>query len=82
MVNKVFDLSDLQRILHDCAGAEEGAELANANLDTTFEDLGYDSIALLETLGVITRECGVTIDDDTLTVGSTPRELIEMVNAR
>lgn len=76
-----FEFADLKRILRDCAGAEPDVALDGAALDTTFEDLGYDSISLMETLGRITRDYGVTIEDDAVTGDTTPRLLIDLVNA-
>jgi minimal PKS acyl carrier protein len=78
MADRLFELKDLQRILRDGAGAEQDVDLEI--LDATFEDLGYDSIALLETAARISREYGVTIDDDALSEVKTPRSLIDLVN--
>ncbi|MEU1373686.1 acyl carrier protein [Streptomyces triculaminicus] len=77
-----FTLEDLRRILREGAGADEGVDLDGDILDTEFETLGYESLALLETGGRIERELGITLDDDTLTDARTPRALIEAVNAR
>ncbi|MFI9306189.1 acyl carrier protein [Streptomyces triculaminicus] len=77
-----FTLEDLKRILREGAGADEGVDLDGDILDTEFETLGYESLALLETGGRIERELGITLDDDTLTDARTPRALIEAVNAR
>ncbi|MCX0242125.1 acyl carrier protein [Streptomyces sp. NPDC097595] len=78
----VFVLDDLRRILREAAGAEEGVDLDADILDTTFDALGYESLALLETGGRIEREYGITLDDDTLTDADTPRALIDVVNAQ
>jgi act minimal PKS acyl carrier protein len=82
MADRGFELKDLQRILQAGAGADQGVDLGGGTvLDTTFDDLGYDSIALLETAGRISREYGVTFDDDALVEATTPRRLIDLVNA-
>lgn len=81
MTDRVFELNDLQRILQAGAGGEQDFALDEATLDEAFTDLGYDSIALLETAARITREYGVTIEDDALVDTITPRRLIELVNA-
>lgn len=80
MADRLFELNDLRRILRDGAGAEQDVDIDGEILDATFEDLGYDSIALLETAARISREYGVTIDDDALTEAKTPRILIDLVN--
>ncbi|MGP3949280.1 acyl carrier protein [Streptomyces sp. 7N604] len=76
-----FTLEDLRRILREGAGADEGVDLDGDILDTDFEQLGYESLALLETGGRIEREYGITLDDSALTDAETPRALIEVVNA-
>ncbi len=75
------NLDDLTRILREGAGAEEGVDLDGDILDTEFDDLGYDSLALLETATRISREYGVELDDDTVTSARTPRALLAAVNA-
>lgn len=75
-----FTLDDLKRILLEGAGADEGVDLDGDILDTGFEELGYESLALLETGGRIEREFGITLDDDVLTDAQTPRALIAAVN--
>ncbi|MEU1085052.1 phosphopantetheine-binding protein [Streptomyces sp. NPDC005908] len=77
-----FTLDDLRRILLEAAGADENVDLAGDIADTTFEVLGYESIALLETGGRIEREYGIVLDDDDLGDDITPRDLIDAVNAQ
>ncbi|MEV6613294.1 acyl carrier protein [Streptomyces sp. NPDC051051] len=77
-----FTLDDLKRILLQAAGADETTALDDDILDTTFDLLGYESLALLETGGCIEREYGISLDDDTLTDALTPRDLIDTVNER
>ncbi|AJF67760.1 MULTISPECIES: acyl carrier protein [Streptomyces] len=82
MATELFTLDDLKRILLEAAGADEGVDLDGDILDTEFELLGYESLALLETGGRIEREYGITLDDDALTDAVTPRALIDAVNAQ
>ncbi|MFJ8903114.1 phosphopantetheine-binding protein [Streptomyces sp. NPDC102359] len=77
-----FTLDDLRRILLEAAGADEDVDLAGDIADTTFEVLGYESIALLETGGRIEREYGIVLDDDDLGDDITPRDLVDAVNAQ
>ncbi|MFH8617110.1 acyl carrier protein [Streptomyces sp. NPDC017979] len=76
-----FTLTELKRILVDAAGADESVDLDGDILDTFFSDLGYDSLALLETAAVVSREYGVELVDDAVTAITTPRGFIELVNA-
>ncbi|MDT0566718.1 acyl carrier protein [Streptomyces sp. DSM 3412] len=79
---KTFDVGDLRRILREGAGADENVDLEGNILDLDFEDLGYDSLARLETGGRIEREFRIKLADETLTEVATPRALIEAVNAQ
>ncbi|MFE1321137.1 acyl carrier protein [Kitasatospora phosalacinea] len=81
MPGPVFTLDDLRRILLSGAGAEEGVDLDGDILDVGFEDLGYESLALLETGVLVEKEFDVTLADETLTAARTPRALIDAVNA-
>jgi minimal PKS acyl carrier protein len=81
MPDMAFGLHDLRRILRESAGAAEGVDIEGEILDTAFEDLGYDSLALMETTARITREYGIPIGDDVVTTASTPRHLLDAVNA-
>ncbi|SEF85553.1 act minimal PKS acyl carrier protein [Thermomonospora echinospora] len=73
-------LPDLRRILREAAGVNEGTDLDGEILDLDFEDLGYDSLALLETGARIEREYGVRLEDDAITSARTPRALLTVVN--
>jgi act minimal PKS acyl carrier protein len=75
-----FTLDDLIEILLEGAGAEEGVDLNAGILDTGFDELGYESLALLETGLRIERRYGITVGDDVIVDVKTPRELIDAVN--
>ncbi|WP_406864150.1 acyl carrier protein [Streptomyces sp. HUAS MG47] len=81
MATQEFTLDDLRRILLAAAGADEGVDLDGDILDVRFEALGYESLALLETGGLIEREYGISLDEDALADADTPRALIAAVNA-
>jgi act minimal PKS acyl carrier protein len=64
-----------------CAGSDATVNLEGDILDTRFDDLGYDSLARLETASAIEQEFGVLLDDDAaLGEVATPREFLEYVN--
>ncbi|MER7013306.1 acyl carrier protein [Saccharopolyspora sp. NPDC000359] len=73
-------IDDLRRILVDCAGEDEAAELGADALDTEFDDLGYDSLALMETAARIHQELGVLIPDEQVAELRTPRQVLDLVN--
>jgi act minimal PKS acyl carrier protein len=80
MSDRTIDLSDLRRLFRESAGTEPGVDLDGDIMDTAFDDLGYDSLAIMETAARITREYGVSIDDEELVIATTPRHLLELVN--
>ena len=78
MSDKEFTLDDLMRILREGSGDTE--EPAGDPAGVEFADLGYDSLALLETSGRIEREYGISLDESALADATTPRALVELVN--
>ncbi|MEU9452003.1 acyl carrier protein [Streptomyces sp. NPDC048277] len=82
MDTRPFTIDDLKRILLEGAGADESVDLDRDILDTQFEQLGYESLALLETSSRIEREYGITLSDTILADATTPRLLLDAVNAR
>ncbi|MDT0264532.1 acyl carrier protein [Jatrophihabitans lederbergiae] len=79
---KSLTLDGLRKIMRDCAGENESTDLNVDIGDVCFMDLGYDSLALLETASRLEREFDVTLDDDSVTEDETPNALIQLVNAR
>ena len=75
-------LDDVRSILRVSGGVEEGVDLDGDIIDVTFEDLGYDSLALLEASTNIERTFGVSLDDPTFRDTSTPKALMEVVNSQ
>ncbi|RSM81629.1 acyl carrier protein [Kibdelosporangium aridum] len=78
----LITLRELQDIMRECAGEDESVQSFEQAPDTTFEDLGYDSLALLETHSRIKRDYGVELSDDEVTVFKTPKELADLVNTQ
>ncbi|MER6331222.1 acyl carrier protein [Streptomyces sp. NPDC014983] len=71
-------IDDLRQLLRTAAGESE-ADLDGDILDMEFENLGYDSLALLETASLIERHHGVKVADD-IAGARTPREFLGRVN--
>ena len=80
MAIKAFTLDDLKRILKEAAGVAEGVDLDGDILDTEFDVLGYESLALLEAGSLIERECGISLDEEAVNDAHTPRTFIDVVN--
>lgn len=73
-------LVDLKKIMKECAGEDEEINLDGDILDTHFGDLGYDSLALLETTSRIERAYHVRLGDEAAIEAGTPREFLDRVN--
>jgi minimal PKS acyl carrier protein len=73
-----MNLDDLRRLMNECAGVDESVDLSADIGDSPFEELGYDSLAVLEITARIEQEFGVRVpEEESLT---TPAALIEYVN--
>ncbi|PWI45356.1 acyl carrier protein [Streptomyces sp. ICBB 8177] len=73
-------LSELTNLLRECAGEAEGVDLDGDVLDTPLADLGYDSLAVLQTTGRIERDYDIRLSDDTVAEATTPRLLLDFIN--
>ncbi|MEU3090289.1 acyl carrier protein [Streptomyces massasporeus] len=80
MSKKVFSIDDLKRILLDGAGEPEGVGVEASTVDLEFQELGYDSLAVLETCTRIEREFEISLDEGVLGEALTPRALVDVVN--
>lgn len=78
--NGPITLTELVAVLRDCAGEDEGVDLGGDIADRAFTDLGYDSIALLETAARMADRFGLRLDNATLTCLETPAELLRHLN--
>ncbi|MFF7891594.1 acyl carrier protein [Streptomyces sp. NPDC007907] len=74
-----FSLPRLVEIIRECAGDSDERDLDGDILDITYQDLGYDSIALLEISAKLEQELGVSIPGEEL---QTPRHTLQLVDAR
>lgn len=77
-----LNVEDLRGILRTAAGEDETVDIEGDILNLTFEELGYDSVALLEACGLIEREHGIELEDSVLTEAHTPGALLTVVNAQ
>jgi act minimal PKS acyl carrier protein len=67
--------------MRECAGADESAQSLEEAPEEPFANLGFDSIALLETQSRIKRDYGVEFSEDDLGRITTPREFVEFCNS-
>ncbi|GAA2677026.1 MULTISPECIES: acyl carrier protein [Actinoplanes] len=77
-----LSIETLFQLLKESAGEEEGIDLSGDSMDREFELLGYDSLAMLNTVSRIERENGIRLPDSVVADARTPRELLDEVNNR
>ncbi|WP_053849565.1 acyl carrier protein [Streptomyces sp. NRRL B-24085] len=75
-----FEIKDLVQLLRECAGEDEEVDLDGDILDLQFTDLGYDSLALFNTVSRIERDYSVELPDDVVAEIRTPRQLVDLVS--
>jgi act minimal PKS acyl carrier protein len=74
-----FTLDDLVAVLQACAGDAEPLDLDGDILDVPFSELGYDSLALLETLSQVEQRFGRRLEESVVQC-ETPRQFLKSVN--
>ncbi|WP_410634896.1 acyl carrier protein [Amycolatopsis sp. cmx-4-83] len=77
---RTITMEDVKRALREGSGVDAGVDLDRDVHEKTFRDLGYDSLAVLETGLRLSRENDVDIDDEVFTDLETPQQLLEQVN--
>lgn len=78
-MSSTIGIDELRDILVACAGGGDDA-LRGDILDMPFEDLGYDSLVLIEAAATLKRQYGVHIPDEQLVEALTPAELLVLIN--
>lgn len=73
-------MADVKRALEEGSGVQEGIDLDRDLAVMSFRDMGYDSLAVLETGLRLSRENDIQIDDEVFTDLETPQQLLDEVN--
>ena len=76
----MFTTNELREIMRSCAGPGEHPELEGEFIDTSYEDLGFDSLAVLELATRIQQDLGVPFPDDAVAEMLTPHDVLDYVN--
>jgi len=77
-----FTMADLVRVMRAAAGEDEAINLDGDILGVSFADLGYDSLAVMETASQVEREFGVSLPEETMAAIETPKDFVELVNGQ
>jgi minimal PKS acyl carrier protein len=81
-MSKMMSIDELRAILTACAGGDETVAFHGDISDVSMEELGYDSLALIETAARLKLDHGVAIPDELITDVRTPGELLNLINER
>jgi acyl carrier protein len=79
-MSETFTLDALLEVMRSCAGVEDSVQLDVHNADVEFEELGYDSLAVLEVAAQVQRLYGVTMPDECVEHMLTPRTAVEYIS--
>jgi minimal PKS acyl carrier protein len=77
----MLTLSDLLRVLADCAGDVGDVDLTGDAGHRSFEAIGYDSLALMEMAARLKQEHGIELTDQVIADAETPADLLKVINA-
>ncbi|MDX3188083.1 phosphopantetheine-binding protein [Streptomyces sp. MN03-5084-2B] len=77
-----LSIDELLDLLRESAGEDESVDFSGEILDVEFDMLGYDSLAMFNTINRIERDYRITIGDNIVTEAKTPRILLAEINER
>jgi minimal PKS acyl carrier protein len=77
-----FTGDQMRLALRESAGVDAGTYPEDNLLDATFEDLGCDSLAVLEIVSRAQNVTGVPIPEDAVPDLTTPRSVMDFVASR
>jgi act minimal PKS acyl carrier protein len=75
-----FTVDDLRDILRSSVGDTDLADLNGDINGILFDELGYDSLALLELCRQVETRYGVRMSDDAITEMTTPAAAVDYIN--
>jgi len=75
---RAFTLDDLSKIMRQAGGG--ASELNAESASISFDDLGYDSLAVLEIAARIQEDFTVRLSDDIVERLATPNDAVSVVN--
>jgi|RhiMethySRZTD1v2_1073278.scaffolds.fasta_scaffold4218198_2 minimal PKS acyl carrier protein len=79
-MSHTFTLDELRELMQACAGVEDDIDLSADIDDIEFEELGYDSLAVLEVASHVQRKYSVPMPDECVEYMKTPRLAVEYIN--
>jgi minimal PKS acyl carrier protein len=77
-----FTIDDLKAYLREAVGDDDSVDLDGDILDVPFAELGFDSLAVIDTTSKIERRHGVSLPEDEAAAAETPGELLALVTSQ
>ncbi|GAA3731998.1 act minimal PKS acyl carrier protein [Spinactinospora alkalitolerans] len=77
-----FTIDDLRSIMATAVEVDEDVDLNGDIAGTAFDDLGYDSLAVMEVAAHVQRATGVRITDEAAGDLPTPGDMVAYVTNR
>jgi act minimal PKS acyl carrier protein len=71
-------LAEFVDVIRACAGEPDEYDLNGDILDVSFDDLGYDSLALIEVSARLKQDHGIVVDE--IPELASPRIALELIN--
>jgi act minimal PKS acyl carrier protein len=75
-----FTMDDLRKTIDSCLGSNSTEPLTDANVDTKLDDLGYDSLSIIEFITKLQDDLHISITDEEIDDLHTPRAVIDFIN--
>jgi acyl carrier protein len=79
-MSQKFTLDNLRELMRSSAGVEDDIDIDGDIADVEFEELGYDSLAVLEVASQVQRQYSVPMPDECTEYMLTPRLAVEYIN--
>lgn len=79
-MTKKIGIEDVWNALVEGSGADDADSLLEDLKSLTFDELGYDSLAVLETGLRLRRETGASVPDAAIAGAQSAEELVQLIN--
>jgi act minimal PKS acyl carrier protein len=76
-----IELGQLVTIIRECAGDSDDYDLDGDIIDIPFDQLGYDSLALMEVMSRLKQDHGIVVSEEVVIEMKTPRGALDAINA-
>ncbi|MFI8997840.1 acyl carrier protein [Streptomyces sp. NPDC053542] len=77
---KEMTLDDLKDFLRRAVGEDESVDLEGDITDAALTDLGFDSLAVIDTTSKIEQHYGIKLPEEDTADLTTPRDFLTLVN--